>query len=163
VLDEATHNMAWNLARESEKQIQHFGLAYNSLGAGASVNHLHIHGFVDKPLAIEHASWQHNGGELRYPLKAFRFNHVAKSWQCIHALHRQNQPYNLLYRSGSCYVIPRKPPSAVELPGWLPSVGWTEACGSFNLSDENNFNNLTSDKISHALLRFNTEDDSLHV
>jgi diadenosine tetraphosphate (Ap4A) HIT family hydrolase len=156
-LDEATHNLTWQLAIHVEKNIKNFGLAYNSLGAGASVNHLHIHGFVNQAFAIEHKSWQHNGGERVYPLDIFRFDKAGQSWQAINTLHKQNQPYNLLYRAGVCYVIPRKPASDVELPGWLSSVGWTEACGSFNLSDENNYQALTSDNILTTLRLFNTE------
>lgn len=153
LLDESNHNMSWQLASQVAKNIKHFGLAYNSLGAGASVNHLHIHGFIDHALAIEYKNWQHNGGNQAYPLNILRFDNVKQSWKSIDTLHKQNQPYNLLYRAGSCYLIPRKPVSDVELPNWLPSVGWTEACGSFNLSDEKHFQTLTSDKIINALHR----------
>ena len=151
-LDEHTHKMTWNLAKHCERNITGFGLAYNSLGAGASVNQLHIHGFVDdKLLAIQQKNWSHSGGEDTYPLEVNGFSSAHSSWKLIEKYHQQNQPYNLLYRSGICYVIRRKPQSEVELPKWLANVGWYEASGEFNLSDKHYYESLTADKIQNAL------------
>lgn len=151
-LDEHSHKMTWDLAKHCEKNISGFGLAYNSLGAGASVNQLHIHGFVDdKLLAIEQKFLGHNGGEAIYPLEVNGFSSAHSSWILIEGYHQQNQPYNLLYRSGICYVIRRKPQSEVELPEWLANVGWYEACGGFNLSDKHYYEALTADNIQKTL------------
>lgn len=154
-LDQKTHQLSWELASHVENNINGFGLAFNSLGAGASVNQLHIHGFVDnQPLSIEQGSWQHNGGSDQYPLNVTPFHSVEDSWALIDKFHQQKQPYNLLYRTGVCYVIQRKPQGSVDLPDWLPSIGWYEACGGFNLSDENYYQNLTADNIHKALLSY---------
>lgn len=150
--DQEAHQLSWKLASQVEKNINGFGLAFNSLGAGASVNQLHIHGFVDnQPLSIEQDSWQHNGGSDQYPLNVAPFHSVEDSWALIDKYHQQKQPYNLLYRAGACYVIQRKPQGSVDLPDWLPSIGWYEACGGFNLSDEHYYQNLTADKIQSIL------------
>ena len=153
-LDEHTHKVTWNLAKHCEKNITGFGLAYNSLGAGASINQLHIHGFADdKLLAIENKFWSHNGGKENYPLEVKSFSSAQSSWQLIEQYHQKNQPYNLLYRSGICYVIRRKPQSEVALPEWLSNVGWYESCGGFNLSDKHYYESLTADNIQDALSR----------
>jgi len=155
-LDQDTHQITWDLAEHVEKNINGFGLSFNSLGAGASVNQLHIHGFVDDlRLAIEQPYWKHNGGTEHYPLKTNHFSSVQESWDLIEQLHHQNQPYNLLYRASICYVIQRKPQGSVELPAWLSNVGWYEACGGFNLSNENYYQSLTADNIQEALSEYN--------
>lgn len=156
-LDQKTHQLTWNLAAHVEKNISGFALAYNSLGAGASVNQLHIHGFVDnqQKLCVEQSNWKHNNGDKTYPLKVTSFNSAKESWTLIEQLHQQQQPYNLLYRSGICYVIQRKPQGSIKMPKWLSSIGWYEACGGFNLSDENYYQTLTPDNIQNTLLNYN--------
>jgi len=154
-LDQKTHQLAWNFAIHVEKNITDFGFSYNSLGAGASVNQLHIHGFIDSKLAVEQTLWKHNGGSEYYPLTVSHFISADESWQLIDQLHQQNLPYNLLYRPGACYIIQRQPQNSVKLPGWLSSIGWYEACGGFNLSAENHYKTLTSDNILKALSNYN--------
>ena len=155
-LDKKTHELVWNLVTHTEDQIKHFGLAYNSLGAGASINQLHLHGFINNDFAVEKAYWKHNdGGSVGdYPLNVSRFDSADQSWAMIETCHLKQQPYNLLYRSGCCYLIQRKPQGAAMLPDWLPSLGWYEACGGFNLSDESYTESLTADSIELALLSF---------
>lgn len=150
-LNEETHQIAWNLNNHLRKNINGFCLSYNSLGAGASVNQLHFHGSITEPLAIEHPCWIHNTGSKNYPLKVDRTSSASKSWKIIRKLHQNNQPYNLLYSSGYCYVISRTPQKRASLPSWLPSIGWYEACGGFNLSKENDFSTLSSSDIESAL------------
>ncbi|MCK5663067.1 MAG: hypothetical protein KAI17_06250 [Thiotrichaceae bacterium] len=147
--DENAHKMTWDLAIHCENNISGFGLAYNSLGAGASINQLHIHGFSDdKLLAIEQKNWSHNGGKDTHPLEVNGFSSAHSSWILIEKYHQQNQPYNLLYRSEICYLIKRKPQSEVNLPEWLANVGWYEACGGFNLSDKHYYESLTAGALS---------------
>jgi diadenosine tetraphosphate (Ap4A) HIT family hydrolase len=151
-LDQKAHQLSWNLATHIEKNIPGFGIAYNSLGAGASVNHLHIHSFVDKTLlAIEKPIWQHNGGTQAFPLNVTRCGSAQKSWQLIRQLHTKNKPYNLLYRGEVCYIIERKPQGRITLPAWMPSPGWYETCGGFNIENQTLFKNLTPDAIEAGL------------
>jgi len=151
-LDQTTHQLTWNFAKHVSTNIPGFGLAYNSLGAGASVNHLHIHSFVDETLlSIENPIWKHNEGHHEYPVRTTRCKSSQQSWQLIQRLHNQSTPYNLLYRDKVCYVIERRPQGSVELPTWMPSPGWFEACGGFNLSDLTLFENLGQDEIKAGL------------
>lgn len=155
-LDSNSHQLASNLAKMIQKTINGFGLSYNSLGAGASVNQLHIHGFIEQSLfSVEKETCSHNVGNRDYPIRVNRFTSTSQSWEFIEQLHQNNQPYNLLYRGNVCYVIQRKPQGEVRLPKWLPSVGWYEACGGFNLTDENYYQSLTADNIYAALSLLN--------
>lgn len=150
--DKKTHQLAWDLTAHLEQNISGFGICYNSLGAGASVNHLHIHGFIDENLmSVEQGIWEHNGGNQSYPLSCHRMESSKQSWELISQFHEQNQPYNMLYRDGVCYLLPRLPPASKELPTWLPSIGWYEACGGFNLIDQITYETLNADEIEAGL------------
>ncbi len=154
-LDEKTHKMIWNLALHIETNISGFGLSYNSLGAGASVNQLHIHGFINQDsFAIEQNSWAHNGGRENYPLAVERFHSARAAWEKINQFHTLKQAYNLLYRAGVCYLIPRKPQGSVTSAKWLGNMSWYEACGNFNLSEEDYFTRLNSNDIYSALKEY---------
>ena len=151
-MDQKAHQLSWNLASHVSTNIPGFGIAYNSLGAGASINHLHIHSFIDEALlSIERSIWEHNGGPLEYPVHATRCKSSEESWQLLNQLHNQNTPYNLLYRDEVCYVIERKPQGSATLPTWMPSPGWFEACGGFNLDDQTLFEKLTQDEVQAGL------------
>jgi hypothetical protein len=148
------HHLIWALTAHVAESIPGFGQAYNSLGAGASVNHLHTHGFVQhEPFAIENRVWQHNGGARFYPVQCHPLKSAEECWSTIEHLHRQNQPYNLLYRAGVCYVIPRPPQIQRELPDWLPDAGWYELCGGFNLVHKGHFEDLNAFDVEAGLLR----------
>lgn len=113
------------------------GMAFNSLGAYASINQLHFQGFVrEAPFPIELPRWQHNGGGDEYPLECWHSDSLQDSWQRIAALHQANQPYNLLYRANGCYILPRQGQGMVELPAWAQGIAWHEICGVFTLADK---------------------------
>lgn len=151
-LDKETHQLAWNLTHHIEGNIPGFAIAYNSLGAGASVNHQHIHGFVDtNPMAVEQSIWIHNGGDQNYPLPCKRLESVEASWDYLRQLHERNQPYHILYREGICFILQRLAQGIKDLPAWLPSVGWYEACGGFNLVDQITYNTIKADEIEFGL------------
>ncbi len=151
-LGPADHERFWRLTARVARHLPGFGLGYNSLGAGASINHLHTHGIVDPaPLPIEGDQWRHNGGPLPYPLAVTPLDDRDAAWQAIAALHRRQQPYNLFYRPGRCYLITRRPQGSPEMAPWLRGAGWYEACGGFNLSDEATFQALTAARIERDL------------
>ena len=151
-LEPAMHALAWELAESVALRIPGFGAAFNSLGAGASVNHLHFHGFVQPGVfAVERVDWRHHGGDKAYPLPVARYVDVKEAWRAIDALHAENQPYNLLYRPGVCYVVQRAPQSERTLPEWMETAGWQEVCGGFSLSDRTMFDSLTAHDIEQGL------------
>lgn len=146
------HRLFSELVEQLGQRWPGVGLAYNSLGASASINHLHAHGFVQAgAFAVEAPGWRHNGGSQRYPLACAGFDDPVNAWQAVEQLHRLNQPFNLLYRPGRCYVLPRVPQGTARLPAWLPAATWYEVCGSFNLVDPTAFERLDAVSIEAGL------------
>ncbi len=165
LLDPASHlpqhmtadafELAWQITATLTTSLPGFGLAFNSLGAAASVNHLHVHGFIQlAPFAIEQPEWRHNGGARPYPVTVFPVLSVSEGWQWVQRLHAENQPYNLMFRAGVCYVIPRRPQGAEGLTGWLSDAGWYELSGGFNLIEIVDFEELQIAGIERALGQF---------
>ncbi|QQZ27852.1 hypothetical protein HMY34_03280 [Thiothrix subterranea] len=135
-LTQPYHERIMALAASTATYLPGFGIAFNSVGAYASVNQLHFQGFIrPSRFPVEAAQWQHNGGTQAYPLHCWRADSAQAAWEIIAALHQANQPYNLLYRAESCYILPRKGQGTVSLPDWLQGIGWHELCGVFNLVD----------------------------
>ena len=135
-LTQPYHERIMALAASTATYLPGFGIAFNSVGAYASVNQLHFQGFIrPSPFPVEAAQWQHNGGTQAYPLHCWRADSAQAAWEIIAALHQANQPYNLLYRAESCYILPRKGQGTVKLADWLQGIGWHELCGVFNLVD----------------------------
>lgn len=153
-LTEQSHTCIAQLVAEQQNILPGFAIGYNSLAAGASVNHLHFQGFIragDFP--VEHPHWRHNGGDKVYPLDCLVTDSVRQSWQWVQALHEKNQPYNLLYRGGRYYLLPRVFQGAVELPDWLNGCGWLDLCGVMTLSDETAFEQLSAREIEAGLVK----------
>ena len=155
-LDDESHDLLWSLTDVMAAQLPDIGLAYNSLGAGASINHLHAHSFLsDEPLPLEAARWRHNGGEQPYPLQVERFESLRESRARIGELQQRDQPFNLLYRPGHCYLAPRPPQNSVPLPDWMGVPAWYEIAGGFNLAEASRFQALTAADIEAALALLN--------
>lgn len=122
------------------------------MGAYASTNQLHFQGFIkDSALPVESNQWAHNGGKLDYPLTCYRYDNANDAWQMIDNLHQKNQPYNLLYRAGYCYVLPRKGQGEVALPDWAQGIAWYETCGVLTLSNKSMIKNLSADELDAQL------------
>ena len=139
---------------EQSQHLPGFGISYNSLGAFASINQLHFQGFIrENSLPIEQCHWQHNGGTKTYPLTVTRHSEPMKAWEHISQCHEDNQPYNLLYRPNTCYVIPQKGQGNSELSDWAQGVGWHEVCGVITLSDRRMMRRLDDHVISQKLLQ----------
>lgn len=130
------HQHIMRLVTAQAASLPGLGMAFNSLGAYASINQLHFQGFVrETPFPLEHERWRHNGGSKDYPLRCLKTASADDSWEIIAALHCENQPYNLLYRPDCCYIIPRLGQGLIELPTWAQGMAWHEVCGVFTLPD----------------------------
>jgi len=157
-LDFETHAMMWKLVSVQQHVMQGFGIGYNSLGAGASVNHLHFQGVLRTgPLPVESTHWRHRGGQADYPLKCQAMESVEQAWEMIDQFHRQNQPFNLFYRPGLCYLLPRRPQGAVAAEKWAQGFAWYESCGVVTLADQSLFANLSQQQITQQLRLFSHE------
>jgi diadenosine tetraphosphate (Ap4A) HIT family hydrolase len=146
------HAAVFAMVKDVAAKFPGFGIGFNSLVAGASVNHLHFQGFVrEQKFPVEIESWKHNGGRSEYPLQVTGFADAAASWKYIAHLIEQNRAFNCLYRNDRCYVIPRKFQGTVELPDWLTGAGWLDMAGVMTVSDADTFNAIDENVISQAL------------
>lgn len=146
------HRYAFSLVTEMANIFPGFGIGYNSLAAGASVNHLHFQGFIrEQDFVIEKSHWSHNGGSQKYPLLVKRFIDAAASGDYIEQLIKDDKAFNCLYRNKVCYVVPRKYQGTVDLPEWLIGAGWIDVAGVITVSDEITFNSVDGASVSNAL------------
>lgn len=140
------HELIWRIVEEQSGNLPGFGVGYNSLGACASVNHLHFQSFIQKnTLPIEKSLWQHNGGRHEYPMYCVKTTSINECWAVIEKLHKDNRPYNLLYRPGCCYILPRKMQGSESVAERVRGAGWIEGCGVFNVASKNYARNLTAE------------------
>lgn len=154
VLTQEMHRYACSLMKKMSDVLPGFGLGFNSLAAGASVNHFHFQGFVRKQaFAIEKEQWLHHGGNKTYPLEVKCFSEESASWNYIATLIKNDDAFNCLYRNNICYVVPRKYQGTVELPEWLSGAGWIDVAGSITVSDESAFNTIGENIVTEALSR----------
>jgi len=149
-LTQEMHEFVMSMVSETAKVFPGFSVGFNSLAAGASVNHLHFQGFIrDEIYPIETPNWRHNGGDEDYPVEVKRFSNDA--WSYIERLAEQEIAFNCVYRMGACYVIPRPYRDVDKLPEWLRGAGWLDVAGVQTVSDEAVFKRLDDDAITNGL------------
>lgn len=156
-LTKENHDFVWQLC-QALKNLYNLSFGYNSVGAFASVNHLHFHMMVgEKPLAVTDNQWVHNGGIEKYPANLFVFSDPDAAWTVIDSMNSKNIPYNLLYVPGKIYVFPRKFQGTYLDPMWSSGLGWHEFSGNFVVYDEATVNSLTDEIIRNALANASTD------
>ncbi len=152
LLTQEIHQYAYEMTNDVSEVFPGFGLGFNSLAAGASVNHLHFQGFIrDQVFPIEKSFWKHHGGDVDYPLAVKCFTETDLAWDYMNDLINQDNAFNCLYRSNCCYVIPRKYQGTVKLPDWLTGAGWLDVAGVMTVSDEETFNAIDEQAVTQAL------------
>jgi diadenosine tetraphosphate (Ap4A) HIT family hydrolase len=148
----ADHQYVFSLAEELAQVFPGFGIGFNSLAAGASVNHLHFQGFVrERSFAIEASHWLHNDGEIGYPLTVKRFSDAGSSWDYLQQLISADKAFNCLYRGGKCYVVPRRFQGTVNLPEWLAGAGWIDVAGAVTVSESETFERVTKEQVATGI------------
>lgn len=150
-LTEADHRYIWNVSR-SLRHLYNLYIGYNSMGAFASVNHLHFHLLIGiEELTVVQNKWSHNGGSVPYPATVYVFTDVDMAWNLLKTMHANNIAYNLLYTPDKLYVFPRRFQGTYEDPLWSTGLGWYELSGNFILYGEEEMNALTDDIIRMSL------------
>ena len=140
------HELIWHLVKQQSDIFTGFGVGYNSLGACASVNQLHFQSFIqEEQLPIEKSLWKHNGGRHEYPMHCIKTISSDECWTVIEKFHADNQPYNLLYRQGCCYVLPRQIQGSEAVAERVQGAGWIEECGVFNVASVKYGKGLTAE------------------
>lgn len=156
-LTKESHQLIFSLVQEYRTIFPGFGVGFNSLAAGASVNHLHFQGFIrQQKFPVENKHWAHHGGEKNYPLKVRCFIEVESSWQYIAQLIDKDVAFNCIYKENVCYVVARKYQGTVALPEWLMGAGWLDVAGVVTVSDEKTFDSIKSEAITEALMLLST-------
>ncbi len=149
------HGWAWHLCAHAG--MRGLCLGYNSLGAGASVNHLHFQSFVQTdPLPVQDPRFVHNGGSATYPLPCRRFTEPADAWIEIDRLHAQNTPYNLIYSKDCLHLVARVPQDSKALNAQSRGYGWSEMAGAVTLFSREAYEGLSAEAFETELARFAT-------
>lgn len=152
------HGWAWEVARQAGVAIPGFGLAYNSYGAYASVNHLHFQTFVrERPLPLQRFDL------VRYPLPVQRLHDMQSAWFQLDELHQRDTPYNLIYDAEGVYVIARARQGEVPPQSWSPGFAWSEMAGAFSVGAREDYDGLTEVVIEQALAALRAEQSAVNV
>lgn len=153
-LTEGDHRHIWKVAQGLGRSLNGVGVGYNSYGANASVNHLHFQLFLqERNLPIEASHWQHLGGEDDYPVAVEVYDDQQMAWSAISRCHIQGWSYNLLYRPGRLYLIPRARQGSIELAPWCSGLAWYEMCGATVCFNRELYQQLTATQIRQQLAR----------
>lgn len=148
------HEFVWQLVKQFADALPGIRVGYNALGAFASVNHLHFQLFVrNQALAVEHACWQHNGGDNAYPVECRCYRDRGEAWAAIEHLHVQNQTYNLLYTPRGMYCMVREKQGGFPLAAWSNGFSWYEMSGGMITFNHEDFAGLDEGGISAELAR----------
>lgn len=168
VVDKAQHqnqlltedflNYIAGLQSSVQQHCPEFVVAYNSLGAGASVNHLHFHAYLEStPLPIFSDRFIHNGGNQPYPATCQLFNSVSNAWQVIQSYHDSNTPYNLLFKDRKVYCLPRKLPRK-EFKGIdAAAYGWSNMAGLINVENKKMLAEITVAQLTESLIEVSAD------
>lgn len=147
LLTHDAHNYVFSLVAEMSEKFPGFGVGFNSLAAGASVNHFHFQGFIrEQNFPVENI--KRDGA---YPVNVEQFIDSESAWAYVQSLIEQDIAFNCLYRKNACYVFARNYQGAVELPSWLTGAGWLDVAGVVTVSDSESFQHLTKDEIYSGL------------
>ena len=153
-LSEANHEFVWRLLDDCADSFSGLGLGYNSLGAFASVNHLHFQWFIEpEGLPVMSSRWQHNGGSLEYPLPCYRYTDPQQAWQTIKTWHEASIPYNLIYSGGSVYAFPRCIQSLITHSDWTSGFSWIETAGEMVIQNATAFEELNARDIEDEMYK----------
>jgi len=154
-LTQADHELVWRITQNLGQTLPGVGFAYNGYGAYASVNHQHLQMFVrsDGEYPLEAGTWRHCGGAQAYPTDCRRYESPEQAWSDIHRLHEQNCSYNLIYRPGRVYLLPRRFQGSYAHAPWTPGFAWSELAGAITTFNRQDFDRLDSDSIAAELAK----------
>lgn len=151
-LTEAHHFYLWEATAALAQTLEGVGFGYNSLGAFASVNHLHFQMFIkSEGFPVMAPAWRHNGGEKPYPAACLVFSDAKSAWTGIHQLHEDEMPYNLLYAAGRMYLFPRRKQGTYPQPAWTSGFTWHELAGGIITFNREDYERLDAASIEREL------------
>lgn len=147
------HRSVWEICAQLGQGLPGVGFGYNAYGAYASVNHQHLQMYSRSQggYPVESAHWRHNGGDSEYPLACIRCDDPDLAWRELQALHRDNIGYNLLYRPGRLYLLPRRLQGSYRHSEWTPGFAWAELAGAVTTSNRQDYEGLDEQAIAGEL------------
>ena len=154
-LTQDDHQLVWTLCEQAGRGNPGLGFGYNSYGAYASINHQHFQMFSHPGTGypVEEGRWRHNGGTEHYPLACTRFTDRERAWHRIVDLHERNRAYNLLYRPGCLYLVPRRSQGDYAHSDWTGGFAWSEVSGSVTTFNGEDFRTLDEQAIRAEMAR----------
>lgn len=157
-LGEERHLWVWRLAERLAGALPGIGFGYNSLGAFASVNHLHFQMLVrQEPLPVALGRWRHNGGQIPYPAECELYTDPRVAWQRLAELHAGERSYNLIYLPGRLYCLPRRRQGEYATPSWCAGQAWYELAGGVIVFNAAELDALKAEEIASALAQTRIE------
>lgn len=137
-------------------------LVFNSIGAGASQNHIHAHAWPALPVgAVEYAVERANVARVRrvgdvevelldYPLCAVRLRGAGRGAALGRAVAAMGQrPHNVAVLDGAAYLFARRYERAPQFAG---RFGAAECLGVFHCTNEGDFEKAAAPGTMHAAL-----------
>lgn len=153
-LDGALASWAWQALERLGSVVPAATLGFNSLGACASVNHLHLHLLVEQAeLPIAAARWAHNGGNLGYPLRVEPLGSPQELGQWLRQALANRSAHHLVLRPGRGWGIERLPQAAVAPAAWTTGVAFLEIAGIALLAERASFAALEASSFEQELAR----------
>jgi hypothetical protein len=147
-LTEELHLWACVVVELVGSKIPWFGMGYNSVGAFASIDHLHWQTYIDPVLLpVMHDHWQHNDGKDAYPLPCETFTRPNDSWEWIKARQEADRPYNLLYTPSRVFCFPRPFQGSYGHAPWTSGFAWYECAGGMITFTDAEYDVLTATMI----------------
>jgi len=158
-LAEADHRLVWDLCSQGGRVLPGLGFGYNSYGAYASVNHQHFQMFHHRGAGypVESPCWRHNGGGEAYPLECMRLTASEAAWTAVAGLQQHNQPFNLLYRPGCAYLLPRRFQGDYRQAPWTSGFAWSELAGSVTTFNSEDFQQLDEQAIASEMAQLSPQ------
>ena len=155
VLTGESHQYIWQLCEILGQGMPAVGFGYNAYGAAASVNHQHFQMYVRKhgSYPLENSCWQHHGGAEVYPVDCIVKTDSISAWQVIEDLHASNTAYNLLYRPGLMYILPRRMQGHFSYSPALTGMGWADVAGEVTAASRTDYERIDSEQLAAELRR----------
>jgi hypothetical protein len=75
------------------------------------------------------------------------------AWQAVAGLHALETSYNLLYRPGCLYILPRAMQGSYAHSGWTGGFAWSELAGAVTVFDPADFEGLDRADIDAELAK----------
>ena len=143
---------------EEMRALDGIGMAYNSLGAYASVNHQHWHLFLsENDYPVESALWKHNNGPENYPVGVDCFHSLSEAWPVIDKYQQLQHSFNLFARPHRTYLVRRRKQGDYLHSEWTSGYAWSEMMGNIVTTRAHDYRNLNARTIEQEFQRLKLE------